>query len=306
MKGFFLTVLALLLSIAFVRFVYGLQANESSYFVQVILNKDELFINKHHKLDWSYTAERFGHTQITRIGKTTADHENVARYCSKYITKGNIRISNHRYFCSKSLKKPTISREYSPALTVLVSDWLEDNMQEPYAHNRMCKAYSIPKRIMLFYICTGVRRCEALSIEWSDINEEENIIHIKGTKTEESDRHILLTSDIKFILNEQRKQNEREKEKRGRGRYHQAPESIVFPFSAQQTSREFKKLCGGHHLHELRHTFITRCCESGVNPSVCQQLVGHSTGDMIMNVYMHVMDEFKRREAAKFTLFPKF
>ena len=28
--------------------------------------------------------------------------------------------------------------------------------------------------------------------------------------------------------------------------------------------------------------------------------------DMIMNVYMHVMDEFKRREAAKFTLFPKF
>lgn len=44
------------------------------------INKDELFINKHHKLDWSYTAERFGHTQITRIGKTTADHENVARY----------------------------------------------------------------------------------------------------------------------------------------------------------------------------------------------------------------------------------
>lgn len=162
------------------------------------------------------------------------------------------------------------------------------------------------KWLMLFYICTGVRRCEALSIEWSDINEEENIIHIKGTKTEDSDRHILLTPDIKFILNEQRKQNEREKEVRKRGRYHQAPESIVFPFSAQQTSREFKKLCGSHHLHELRHTFITRCCESGVNPSVCQQLVGHSTGDMIMNVYMHVMDEFKRKEAAKFTLFPKF
>ena len=90
------------------------------------------------------------------------------------------------------------------------------------------------------------------------------------------------------------------------GQYHKAPESIVFPFAAQQVSREFKKLCGSHHLHELRHTFITRCCESGVNPSVCQQLVGHSTGDMIMNVYMHVMDEFKRKEAAKFTLFPKF
>lgn len=38
MKGFFLTVLALLLGIAAVRFTYGLQANESAYFVQVILN----------------------------------------------------------------------------------------------------------------------------------------------------------------------------------------------------------------------------------------------------------------------------
>ena len=111
------------------------------------INKDELFINHNHKLDWSYTSERFGFTQIKRIGKTNTDHERVARYCSKYITKGNIRISNHRYFCSKSLKKPTITREYNPALTVLVSDWLEDNMQVPYAHNRMCKAYSIPKLI---------------------------------------------------------------------------------------------------------------------------------------------------------------
>lgn len=38
MKGFFLTVLALLFGIAAVRFLYGLQANESAYFVQVILN----------------------------------------------------------------------------------------------------------------------------------------------------------------------------------------------------------------------------------------------------------------------------
>lgn len=38
MKGFFLTVLALLLSIAIVRFSYGLDANQASYFVQVFLN----------------------------------------------------------------------------------------------------------------------------------------------------------------------------------------------------------------------------------------------------------------------------
>ena len=144
---FFCWLIGYYITLLLVYLVFSLFTFLNSKVVISGINKDELFINKHHKLDWSYTAERFGHTQITRIGKTTADRENVAKYCSKYITKGNIRISNHRYFCSKSLKKPKITREYNPALTVLVSDWLEDNLQEPYAHNRMCKAYSIPKRI---------------------------------------------------------------------------------------------------------------------------------------------------------------
>lgn len=160
--------------------------------------------------------------------------------------------------------------------------------------------------LMLFYLLTGVRRSEALSIEWQDVDYENGVIHIHGTKTAGSERDILLTEDIAAVLEEQRKQNEREKEARKRGRYHQAPESIVFPFSAQQVSREFKRLCPNHHLHELRHTFITRCAESGVNVTVCQQLVGHATADMTLNVYTHVMDEFKRKEAAKYKLFPDF
>lgn len=160
--------------------------------------------------------------------------------------------------------------------------------------------------LMLFYLLTGVRRCEALTIEWQDVDYGEKLIHIKGTKTAGSERDILLTEDVAAVLEEQRKQNAREREARKRGQYHKAPESIVFPFAAQQVSREFKKLCPNHHLHELRHTFITRCAESGVNINVCQQLVGHATADMTLNVYTHVMDEFKRKEAAKFTLFPKF
>ena len=43
-----------------------------------------------------------------------------------------------------------------------------------------------------------------------------------------------------------------------------------------------------------------------INVNVCQQLVGHASADMTINVYTHVMDEFKRKEAAKFSLFPTF
>lgn len=152
------------------------------------------------------------------------------------------------------------------------------------------------KWVMLFYLYTGVRRAEALSLEWSDIDEKSNLILIKGTKTEDSFRYILLTDDIREILDGQRKQNEKES----------VNGCKVFPYSIQCVSKNFKKVCPMHHLHDLRHTYITRCAECGINPSVTQQLVGHSSIDMTMSVYTHVLDEFKRKEALKFTITPKF
>ncbi len=162
------------------------------------------------------------------------------------------------------------------------------------------------KWLMLFYLHTGVRRTEALTLEWRDIDYQGRVILIRGTKTEESFRYIPLTSDVSAILEGQRNQNKKERAKRGRGQYRDAPPSVVFPFGREQTSRAFKELCPSHHLHDLRHTFITRCAESGVNVTVCQQIVGHTTADMTLNVYTHVMDEFKRKELEKFTIHPKF
>ncbi len=150
------------------------------------------------------------------------------------------------------------------------------------------------KWVMLFYLHTGVRRTEALTIEWTDIMDAQGLILIKGTKTEESERYILLTEEVKAILQGQKAQNVKERKDGER----------VFPFCPETVSRAFSALCPNHHLHELRHTFITRCCESGVNMNVCQQLVGHKSADMTMNVYTHVLDDFKLREAAKFRLFP--
>lgn len=152
------------------------------------------------------------------------------------------------------------------------------------------------KWVMLFYLHTGVRRAEALSLKWADIDYESRLILINGTKTEESQRKIILTDPLIDILAERKKQAKKERVK----------SEFVFPYALETISRNFKKLCPKHHLHDLRHTFITRCAECGVSVSVCQQLVGHSTADMTMNVYTHVMDEFKRKEALKFNLFPTF
>lgn len=65
-------------------------------------------------------------------------------------------------------------------------------------------------------------------------------------------------------------------------------------------SRHFKLLCPSHHLHELRHTFITRCQECEVAREVVSVWAGHAADKtMTSTVYTHFSDEFMAEQGAK-------
>jgi len=51
--------------------------------------------------------------------------------------------------------------------------------------------------------------------------------------------------------------------------------------------------------HSLRHTFGTRCIESGVAPVVVQRLMGHKDISVTLNTYTSVFDKYKEREIDK-------
>lgn len=58
---------------------------------------------------------------------------------------------------------------------------------------------------------------------------------------------------------------------------------------------EFK----GIHSHTLRHTFATRCIENGMNPKILQQILGHSTFNVTMDLYVHPSMELHHEEIKK-------
>ena len=65
-------------------------------------------------------------------------------------------------------------------------------------------------------------------------------------------------------------------------------------------TQAMKRLMPAHHLHELRHTFITRCQECGVAREVVSVWAGHAADStMTSNVYTHFSPEFMKKEAAK-------
>lgn len=51
--------------------------------------------------------------------------------------------------------------------------------------------------------------------------------------------------------------------------------------------------------HSLRHTYGTRCVESGMQPVVVQRLMGHTDVSVTLNTYTSVYDKFKEQEIEK-------
>lgn len=138
-----------------------------------------------------------------------------------------------------------------------------------------------------FYLLSGCRSAEALAIKWQDIDYNSNRIHIHGTKTYSSDRFIPLFPQIAELLKGMPRNGE-----------------YIFPYSVNQVRGHFYRITRKHglqfHLHDLRHTFTTRCIESGISIFTLSKWLGHCSITVTANVYSHVLTAFEQSEIAKF------
>lgn len=172
-----------------------------------------------------------------------------------------------------------------------------------------------------------------LNIERSldTVYEEGKRIHKYGpVKTMNSYRKIPFMSDLEMILKEQqRKQNELKKEMGARYRCKEEFSNIVFTTSLgsvmgkdmagkqcriiNEEMNLIEKIAAEKEGREpvlmktitpymIRHTFATRCFESGMDTKVVQQLMGHAHYSTTMDIYVHVMGDKLKAEVEKFSL----
>ena len=57
--------------------------------------------------------------------------------------------------------------------------------------------------------------------------------------------------------------------------------------------------CKRLRFHDLRHTFATRGLENGITPKVMQELLGHTSITMTLDIYSHVLPDKKASEIQK-------
>lgn len=173
----------------------------------------------------------------------------------------------------------------------------------------------------LLAITLGLRRGEICGLSWRDIDFERNIVdvthsydnlgNLKETKTKAGMRLLPLSETTKQALLTMKEAQKEQFEKTNRfrkpseGYLEQTEDTPVITghygerVSPPAMSRWWtidREAFGldGFTLHELRHTYLTLLAMGGVHPKVMQELAGHHSSQITMDIYTHVNMDAKR------------
>jgi integrase len=174
--------------------------------------------------------------------------------------------------------------------------------------------------LWLLYATTGLRRGEALALRWSDLDLERGCagisqaivtagyrVHHATPKTSRGRRSVALDPATVSALREHRKR--------------QAAEQLALApayqdhrlvFCNEDGSRihpdRISKLFSRHvealgvariTLHGLRHTWASLTLQTGVNPKVVSERLGHATVSFTLDAYAHVMPGMQEDAAGR-------
>ena len=140
----------------------------------------------------------------------------------------------------------------------------------------------LTKDLITFLILTGCRKGEALNLKWDDVDLQNDVIAIKGTKTK-YDRYIPISKPLKALLNGIEKHQD-----------------CLYVFNRNGArlgnfNKSFHTACKNAgckdmHIHDLRHVFASKMVMNGTSLYITGELLGHRTTQMTKR-YSHLVPE---------------
>lgn len=155
----------------------------------------------------------------------------------------------------------------------------------------------------LMYYC-GCRPGEAIKCEGKDISVSDGvaILHIRGTKTANSDRIVPIPKELYPIIKDTPLDKPIAPNAKGgfhsKSSYNRAVSSLRRDMNIALGCRMYRnQLIPPYPLresfvpYELRHTFCTGLAKKGVDVRIAQRLMGHSSINITADIYTHIQDQ---------------
>jgi len=179
----------------------------------------------------------------------------------------------------------------------------------------------------IFYLAlyTGMRRSEILALRWQDVDlllgqvyVSRSLHRLKGgelvfrsTKSDKGRRTIALPPSAVLLLREHREKQQLEKAMMDSTL---GEDDLVFghpdgtPFVPDTITHVWQKILKKSEikrirLHDARHTHATVLPAQGVHPKIVQERLGHSSIQMTIDTYSHVLPGLQEAAALRFDEF---
>lgn len=170
-----------------------------------------------------------------------------------------------------------------------------------YERSVMIKVAKTDRRYYLYLlmIMCGCRPSEAAEARGRDIMKIDGyyMLHIRGTKTELSDRYVPIPEELYCLIRNTPKQETIALNERGNKITNQARlwDSFCRQLNLEMGCRTYRnKLVPPYPLAQdlvpycLRHEYCTNLAREGVDVRTAQKLMGHTTIKTTVNIYTHV------------------
>lgn len=215
-----------------------------------------------------------------------------------------------KYAVSEGLCPPLKTPIHKPTIPKKELTVLSESAESDLTQFLLCEESHVALGSLLA-LQVGLRIGEVCALRWCDIDFKNDIIHVRHTvsrvsahsenqktmlildtpKTESSLRDLPIPSTLKDIL--------------WKAYLRRKSEFIVsddLNFVGTRTfDYQYRRMLETNgiqiiNFHTLRHTFATRCAESGMDAKTLSLLLGHSTASTTLNIYVHPSMEIMKQQ----------
>ena len=274
-------------STAWEQYINSLSVNNKTKELRIYLSKHFLLIFKDKSIS-DITQSNIKDYQLKRKIEIMAMPKNIGKKESEISFRSvNLEITTLHHFFNFCIEKGLIEKNTAAGIKKLNElSRIKTLSDEDILKLINGASNKLTKDLITFLILSGCRKGEALNLKWDDVDLQNDVIAIKGTKTK-YDRYIPISKPLKVLLSGIEKKQD-----------------CLYVFNKNGAKlgdfkKSFHTACKNAgfkdmHIHDLRHVFASKMVKDGVSLYITGELLGHRTTQMTKR-YSHLVPSTLRK-----------